>query len=105
LQTSELYEYGYQNDLDTSNLIDGRPIYYYVNARDMTVPSDAAYIVLVDCKNIMVEDSSPQGIHLVSTTNSTVSHVMLTKTRESIGLLDCSKVSIVNCILDKGGVE
>lgn len=44
------------NDIDTSNTIDGKPIYYMVNHESKTVPEDAGYIVLVDCTGILVKD-------------------------------------------------
>jgi parallel beta-helix repeat protein len=91
--------YQYENDLDLSNMVDGRPIYYWVNAKDKMVPSDAAYIVLVKCTNIQVENNSPQGICLVSTTKSTITNVKMIGRGDGITLLDSSSISIVDSIL------
>jgi parallel beta-helix repeat protein len=91
--------YQYENDLDSSNTIDSKPIYYWLNLKDMAVPSNAAYIVLVKCTNIMVENASPQGIALVSTADSTISRVKMTGRGDGITLLDSSGINILNSIL------
>ncbi len=64
------------NDIDASNTVDGRPVYYWVDQNDKTVPSDAGYVALINCERITVRDLSlshnGQGILLVSTTNSLI---------------------------------
>ena len=87
--------YQYENDLDSSNTIDGKPIYYWINTEDRTVPSDAAYIVLVKCTNIRVENSSPHGVALVSTTNSVITKIKMVGRGDGINLLDCSGISVL----------
>jgi parallel beta-helix repeat protein len=72
----------YINDIDTSNTINGKPIIYWVNEQNKTVPADAGYVALVNCTNITVQNqnisNNGQGILLVSTTNSliTENHLM-----------------------------
>jgi hypothetical protein len=36
------------HDIDTSNTVDGKPIYFWVNQRDKQVPADAGFVALVD---------------------------------------------------------
>jgi parallel beta-helix repeat protein len=91
--------YQYENDLDSSNTVNGKPIYYWINAKDKMVPSDAAYIILVKCANIKIENTSPQGISLVSTTHSTITNVKMIGRGDGIRLLDSSSISIVDSIL------
>jgi len=58
----QLYDtYKYDNDLDASNTIDGKPIYYWLNHKGETVPQGAAYVVLVNCVNMTVKELSPRG--------------------------------------------
>ena len=63
-------------DVDSSNTVDGKPIYYWVNMLDLIVPMDAGYVALVNCTNIIAENldlrNNGQGILLVYTTNSTI---------------------------------
>jgi parallel beta-helix repeat protein len=49
----------YVNDLDSSNTVEGKPIYYWIDASNTVVPSDAGCVVLVDCTDVAV-----QGLHL-----------------------------------------
>jgi len=66
------------NDVDSSNTVNGKPVYYWVDQHDMTVPSDAGYVFLVSCSGITVQNlnltGEIQGVGLISTTSSTVSH-------------------------------
>jgi parallel beta-helix repeat protein len=43
-------------DIDTSNKINDRPIYYWIDHHDEQIPSDAAFIGLISCSNILVKD-------------------------------------------------
>jgi parallel beta-helix repeat protein len=97
--------YQYDNDLDSSNTVDGKPIVYWLNEKDKMVPSDAAYVALVNCTGIAVQDCNPTGIALVSTSNSTVANVTMTGRRgDGIKLLDCTGVTIVGCNLTDGAI-
>ena len=66
----------YVNDIDTSNTVDGKPIYYWVDQHDRTVPSDAGYVALISCSKITVHDlilsNNGQGVLLVATNNSVI---------------------------------
>jgi parallel beta-helix repeat protein len=72
------------NDIDSSNMVDGKPVIYWVNEQGKTVPSDAGYVALVNCTNMTVQNldlsNNGEGIVLVSTTNSliTKNHVINT---------------------------
>ena len=74
---------GYINDIDTSNTVNGKPVYYWVNVQDKSVPSDAGYIGLVNCTGITVEGftftNEGQGVLLAYTMNSTVTRNNATK--------------------------
>jgi parallel beta-helix repeat protein len=81
---------GFINDIDTSNTVDGKPIYYWVNEKDKTVPSDAGYVALVRCVNITVQglnlSHNGQGVLLVETNNSKVTGNYITKNNYGIAL-------------------
>jgi len=76
-------KFGYKNDIDTSNTVDGKPIIYWVNQQDRTVPSGVGYVALVSCMNITVPNlnlaNNKDGILLVSTTDSIVTKNNITK--------------------------
>jgi parallel beta-helix repeat protein len=64
------------NYVDTSNMVDGKPVYYWINKCNMTVPSVAGTVVLANCTRITVPNlnltHNGQGILLAYTTNSTI---------------------------------
>jgi parallel beta-helix repeat protein len=63
-------------DIDTSNTINGKPIYYWIGEHDKEVPSDAAFIGLISCSNILVKDiqinNNFQGLVGAGIINSTI---------------------------------
>ncbi len=64
------------NEIDASNLVKGKPVYYWINEHNRTVPTDGGYVALFNCTNITVQNlnisGNDQGIQLASTTNSTI---------------------------------
>jgi parallel beta-helix repeat protein len=58
---------GYFNNMDASNLVAGKPIYYWIDQSDQSVPSDAGCVVLVNCKQIKVE-----GLNLSATNQAAI---------------------------------
>ena len=64
------------NDVDSSNTVNGKPIYYWVSKSDKTVPNDASCVILVNCKNITVQNlnltGNQDGVQLAYTHNSTI---------------------------------
>jgi parallel beta-helix repeat protein len=45
-------------DVDASNMMDGKPMYYWVNRQNEQVPPTAGYVALINCTNITVKDLS-----------------------------------------------
>ncbi|MCW4016856.1 MAG: right-handed parallel beta-helix repeat-containing protein [Candidatus Bathyarchaeota archaeon] len=101
----------YVNDIDTSNLIESKPVYYWVSVRDKAVPSDAGYVALVNCTNVTVQNlqlsHNGKGILLVYTTSSTITLNTLTDNQVGIGIYNSSKNFISeNYVANNGwGIE
>ena len=68
----------FDHNIDNSNLVDGRSIYYLKDSSDLVIGSslNIGYVGLVRCDNIRVEnlvlENNEQGILLVSTENSRI---------------------------------
>jgi parallel beta-helix repeat protein len=64
------------NDVDTSNTVNGKPVYCLINQRDITVPSDAGYVWLNNCTNVTVQglqlSSNLQGILVLLSNGTTI---------------------------------
>ena len=73
---------GYIQDIDDSNTVNGKPVYYWINRSDMSVPLDAGYVVLVNCTRMTVRNlnltNNMQGVALSFTTNSEISNNSMT---------------------------
>lgn len=69
------------HDVDSSNTVDGKPVYFWINEHQKSVPEDAGYVILVNSTNITVEDavltSNEHGVLLVNTNNSIVKNVTM----------------------------
>jgi parallel beta-helix repeat protein len=91
---------GYIQDIDDSNTVNGKPVYYWVNRRDMTVPLDAGYVVLVNCTRITVKNlnltNNMQGVALAFTTNSTITNNNLINNFDGIRLEHSSNNNLIS---------
>jgi len=67
----------YMHTINTTNKVNGKPIYYWVNEKDRQIPNDAGYVGIVKSTNITVKDltlkNNGQGILFVSSNNNTLS--------------------------------
>jgi len=97
----------FDNDIDTSNLVNGKPIIHWIGHRDETVPSDAGYVVLSKCENITVQNLHANGMRLFSTTNLLIAGNTLSSGEYGIQMLESSKNTITgnSVINNKYGLE
>ena len=69
----------FMHDIDSSNTVDGKPVYYWVNKQTGYIPNDAGYVAIVNSTNIVVKDlnlsNNGQGVLLAYSTNSVVENV------------------------------
>ncbi|KAA0008990.1 MAG: hypothetical protein FE042_00525 [Thermoplasmata archaeon] len=66
------------HDIDISNTVNGKPVYYYVNCSGTTVPGDAGEVILVNCSNFTIShlniSGGTVGIDLMFSNNNTISN-------------------------------
>ena len=78
-------------DIDISNTVDGKPIYYWVNENDKQVPTTAGYVAIVNSTRIKVKDlilaKNGEGVMFAFTSNSIVENVTASNNFEGISLL------------------
>ncbi|MCU0851031.1 MAG: right-handed parallel beta-helix repeat-containing protein [Candidatus Thermoplasmatota archaeon] len=58
IQVSGITAADYENDVDTSNIVNGNPVYYMINETNMSVPLDAGQVILVRCNGCIVSHCS-----------------------------------------------
>lgn len=56
-------EYWTTNDISTSNLANGKPVYFWKNRTSGNVPKDAGQIILANCTGVHVEGQHISGGH------------------------------------------
>ncbi len=72
---------GLQNYIDTTNTVDGKPIYYIIGATDQIYDgsTNAGIFYCIDCNNVTIKDLNIQntahGIFLWNTNDSTIENV------------------------------
>lgn len=68
----------YINDVDSSNTVNGNPVYYYVNETNLTIASDAGEVVLINCSNCTVShltiNHTSVAIELAYSSRNIISH-------------------------------
>jgi parallel beta-helix repeat protein len=68
----------YLHEIDTSNLVNSKPIYYWINKHKLQVPIDAGYIAIINSTEITIENititNNGQGALLVYTENSLIAN-------------------------------
>jgi len=79
-------------NIDDSNMVDGKPVIYWVNQHDKQVPVEAGYVALVNSRNITVRDlnlaKNAEGVLLAFTSNSTIANVNASYNSAGIRVVD-----------------
>lgn len=71
-------ESGWDNDIDISNLVEGKPIYYLANESDVILDSNsnAGAVYCIDCENITLNDlnlvNNMYGVYFFNTIDSEI---------------------------------
>jgi len=90
----------YIQDIDTSNTVDGKPIYYWVNRQNEKIPLDAGCVGLVNSTNITVENlelkKNFQALLLSYTKNSLIKSNNLTNNFHGINLVHSFNNTLVD---------
>jgi parallel beta-helix repeat protein len=87
------------NDVDDSNTIEDKPIYYWINQHDLTLPTNASCVILVNCTRMTIQNlnlsyNNWQGVTLAQTTDSEVEHNNITSNQNGIWLWNASNNQI-----------
>jgi parallel beta-helix repeat protein len=81
------------HDIDSSNMVNGKPVYYLVNKRNITVPFDAGYIAIINSTNVVVKNldiSNNLSAVLLAYTNETIVFNITARLNERGIYLICS---------------
>jgi parallel beta-helix repeat protein len=95
----------FNNTVDTSNTVNGSPVYYWINKNDTQVPTDAGYVFLCNCRNISVNgltlSSNIEGILAITSNNTQISGNTITNNAYGIITIQCENNTLTeNSLLD-----
>jgi parallel beta-helix repeat protein len=105
------------NDVDSSNTINGKPVYYIVDQHDLTISPihypNIAFLILIGCTGITIRDISfssqttNSGVTLTYTSNSTVINNSFNNLSSAITLFECGDITITgnSIINNKEGID
>jgi parallel beta-helix repeat protein len=86
-------------DIDASNTVDGKPVYYWVNQRNKVVPADAGFVGIINCTNITVQNlnltNNPEGILLASTTDSIIAHNNIESSGTGLSIKNSQNLTLI----------
>ncbi len=88
------------HNIDTSNKVNGRPIYYLVNKKNLRIPDDAGYVGIVNSSDIIVEaltlTNNGQGVLLAFSKYCKVQNVNASSNEYGISLYESESNTITD---------
>lgn len=95
------------HSIDTTNTVNGKPVYFLVNQSDFQVPTNASWIAAVNCANITVENwaSTPNwdSILFIETSHSKILNSKLTGNFNAIRFDSVTNCTISGNLIDNNG--
>ncbi len=90
----------YLNDIDTSNLVNSKPVYYLTNSSDAVVPSNAGVVYAINCTNVSMQDinitNEYYGVLFYETDNSTIENATISECYYGISLSSSVSNTLTN---------
>ncbi len=90
----------FYHDIDTSNRVDGKPIYYWIDQQEREIPKDAGFVGIIDSINITARDltltKNSVGLLLAYSVGTWIKNVTVSNTDDGISLLASSYSIIAN---------
>lgn len=92
-EQSQLY-----HDIDTSNTINGKPIYYLIGEDNFSVDEswNVGYLGLISCNNVTVKHVNSQGIFIGDSSNIIITGCMIHHA-QSLSVFSSEQINIANC--------
>ncbi len=89
-----------QLDMDPSNMVDGKPVYYWIGHLDETIPSNAGQVTLVDCSNTIVQSlelmKNSVNVQLVNCVNCTLENTKSSLANVGVSLINSRDCNVKN---------
>jgi parallel beta-helix repeat protein len=88
----------YIHNIDTTNKVNEKTVYYWINQQNRQIPNDAGYVGVVNSTNITVKDLTltNNGIQFAYTRHSRIENVNVSNSNYGIYLLSSSSNNLIN---------
>ena len=94
------YPSGFIQDIDTSNTVNGKPIYYWIDQHNKTIPSQAGFVALANCSEIIIQNleisNNGNGIILYSTRDSQIKNNHFEDNGNAIEIRSCENINVTS---------
>ena len=88
-------------DIDESNTVDGKPVYFWINRENEQIASDAGYVALINCNNVTVQGPTlKDDIVLVNVKDCLVENATITETQMLLQTFGTDNCTIRNSVLN-----
>ncbi|UCF08934.1 MAG: right-handed parallel beta-helix repeat-containing protein, partial [Thermoplasmata archaeon] len=96
------------HNIDTSNTVNGKPVYYWKNKNSGTIPPNAGEVILANCTNIIVENqefrNGSVGVQLgFSSDNTLINNSMLYIHGNAVDIVNSDNNHIINNTISSDG--
>jgi len=66
----------FMHNIGVTNTVNGKPVYYWIGEQNQSIPSNAGWVALINCTNIIVQNlnltNNVQGILIANSTNTRI---------------------------------
>ncbi len=89
-------------DIDESNTVDGKPVYFWINRENGQIPSDAGYVALINCNNVTVQEPAltKDGIVLINVKDCLIENATITETQTPLQTIGANNCTIRNSLFN-----
>jgi len=98
----------FTHDIDNSNTVDGKPVYYWINQQNKVIPPDAGYVAIVNSANITLRGlnltKNGQGVLFAFAVDSLKERVNITNNEYGIYMFSSYRNRIVGCNISNNTV-
>ena len=101
----------YTHDIDESNTVNGKPVYYWKNVKGGRIPDGAGQVILVNCSNVIIENQyinkAGIGIEVVFSSYINIKNNTCSGNNDGIYLGDSNNSTISNnhCLNNEIGIS
>jgi parallel beta-helix repeat protein len=88
----------FKQDVDPSNTINGKSIYFLLNQQNLEITSEAGYVAIISSTNITIKDmvleNNLQGLLIAYSNNTIINNLTISKNQNGIEIINSNNITI-----------